>query len=92
MRAGLSLLVRESCILVDTQELACLASFSQLLGIRRLTLACLSPPLCCSHTSRFMMIWLTLLPFTLWDNCGWAMLPITFIVSFLLLGEHPAAA
>ncbi|EFN53823.1 hypothetical protein CHLNCDRAFT_32075 [Chlorella variabilis] len=38
------------------------------------------------HTSRFMMIWLTLLPFTLWDNCGWAMLPITFIVSFLLLG------
>ena len=41
-----------------------------------------------------MMIWLTLLPFTLWDNCGWAMLPITFIVSFLLLGEQqqPASA
>ena len=41
-----------------------------------------------------MMIWLTLLPFTLWDNCGWAMLPITFIVSFLLLGEQlqPATA
>ena len=36
-----------------------------------------------------MMIWLTLLPFTLWDNCGWAMLPITFIISFLLLGEWP---
>jgi hypothetical protein len=35
-----------------------------------------------------MMIWLTLLPFTLWDNCGWAMLPITFIVSFLLLGKQ----
>jgi predicted membrane chloride channel (bestrophin family) len=33
-----------------------------------------------------MMIWLTLLPFTLWDSCGWAMLPITGIVSFLLLG------
>ncbi|KAI3425146.1 hypothetical protein D9Q98_008917 [Chlorella vulgaris] len=38
------------------------------------------------HTSRFMMIWLTLLPFTLWDSCRWASLPITFIVSFLLLG------
>ncbi|KAL4856957.1 hypothetical protein ACK3TF_002657 [Chlorella vulgaris] len=38
------------------------------------------------HTSRFMMIWLTLLPFTLWDSCRWAALPITFIVSFLLLG------
>jgi hypothetical protein len=33
-----------------------------------------------------MMIWLTLLPFTLWDSCGWATLPITGIVSFLLLG------
>ncbi|PRW33726.1 UPF0187 chloroplastic [Chlorella sorokiniana] len=38
------------------------------------------------HTSRFMMIWLTLLPFTLWDSCHWAMLPIAGIVSFLLLG------
>lgn len=38
------------------------------------------------HTSRFMMIWLTLLPFTLWDSCRWAMLPIAGIVSFLLLG------
>ena len=32
------------------------------------------------------MIWLTLLPFTLWDSCHWAMLPIAGIVSFLLLG------
>ncbi|PSC69999.1 low-CO2 inducible [Micractinium conductrix] len=38
------------------------------------------------HTSRFMMIWLTLLPFTLWDSCRWAMVPISLIVSFLLLG------
>ena len=41
-----------------------------------------------SHTSRFMMIWLTLLPFTLWDSCRWGMFPIAFIVAFLLLGEH----
>ena len=47
-----------------------------------------SPFPACSHTSRFMMIWLTLLPFTLWDSCRWGMFPIAFIVSFLLLGEH----
>ena len=34
-----------------------------------------------------MMIWLTLLPFTLWTACRWAMLPITLLVAFLLLGE-----
>jgi predicted membrane chloride channel (bestrophin family) len=33
-----------------------------------------------------MMIWLTLLPFTLWTACRWAMLPVALIVSFLLLG------
>ncbi|KAI3424164.1 hypothetical protein D9Q98_009523 [Chlorella vulgaris] len=38
------------------------------------------------HTSRFMMIWLTLLPFTLWDSCGWASVPLSSIVAFLLLG------
>ncbi|EFN53422.1 hypothetical protein CHLNCDRAFT_136634 [Chlorella variabilis] len=38
------------------------------------------------HTSRFMMIWLTLLPFSLWDNCGWASVPLCGIIAFLLLG------
>ncbi|PRW56885.1 UPF0187 chloroplastic [Chlorella sorokiniana] len=38
------------------------------------------------HTSRFLMIWLTLLPFTLWDSCRWAMLPIAILIAFLLLG------
>ncbi|KAL4853126.1 hypothetical protein ACK3TF_005820 [Chlorella vulgaris] len=33
------------------------------------------------------MIWLTLLPFTLWDSCGWASVPLSCIVAFLLLGE-----
>jgi hypothetical protein len=35
-----------------------------------------------------MMIWLTLLPFTLWDSCRWGTFPIAFIVAFLLLGAH----
>ena len=47
-----------------------------------------SPVPACRHTSRFMMIWLTLLPFTLWDSCRWGMFPIAFIVAFLLLGAH----
>jgi hypothetical protein len=43
---------------------------------------------CCRHNSRFLLIWLTLLPFTLWDTCHWGMLPVTGLVAFLLLGEH----
>ncbi|GAB4817593.1 hypothetical protein N2152v2_004639 [Parachlorella kessleri] len=38
------------------------------------------------HTSRFMIIWLTLLPFTLWPTCGWSTVPLVTIISFLLLG------
>ncbi len=32
------------------------------------------------------MIWLSLLPLTLWESCGWAMLPFALIIAFLLLG------
>ena len=32
------------------------------------------------------MIWLTLLPFALWDSCRWAMVPLAIVISFLLLG------
>eukprot|EP00887_Chlorella_sp_A99_P008256 scaffold12.g8256.t1 len=38
------------------------------------------------HTSRFMVIWLGLLPFSLWDTCRFSTIPITVIISFLLLG------
>uniref|UniRef100_A0A7S0S479 Bestrophin homolog n=1 Tax=Chlamydomonas leiostraca TaxID=1034604 RepID=A0A7S0S479_9CHLO len=38
------------------------------------------------HTSRFMIIWLCFLPLSLWDDCGWGVLPIEALVSFLLLG------
>ena len=26
------------------------------------------------------------MPFTLWKTCGWAMIPATFVIAFLLLG------
>lgn len=38
------------------------------------------------HTSRFMITWLSLLPFSLWDSLGWAEVPLSVIVAFLLLG------
>ncbi|PSC74369.1 UPF0187 chloroplastic [Micractinium conductrix] len=38
------------------------------------------------HTSRFMMIFLSLLPFALWESCRWATVPAVTIISFLLLG------
>lgn len=38
------------------------------------------------HTSRFLVIWLLLMPFTLWKSCHWAMVPVSAIIAFLLLG------
>uniref|UniRef100_A0A7S0RWR3 Bestrophin homolog n=1 Tax=Chlamydomonas leiostraca TaxID=1034604 RepID=A0A7S0RWR3_9CHLO len=38
------------------------------------------------HTSRFLMIWLTTLPFGLWTQFHWATIPICLLVGSLLLG------
>eukprot|EP00798_Chlamydomonas_sp_ICE-L_P022581 gene22581-29714_t len=38
------------------------------------------------HTGRFLMLWMGALPFTLWQYAGWAMVLITALVSFVLLG------
>lgn len=38
------------------------------------------------HTSRFMIVWLSLLPFALWESCGWGMVPLTVAISLLTLG------
>lgn len=38
------------------------------------------------HTSRFMIIWLSMLPFALWDPCRWGMVPVTVAISLLTLG------
>jgi hypothetical protein len=42
------------------------------------------------HTSRFLMIWLTLLPFSLYSTCGLSTIPLCVIIAFLLLGEPRA--
>lgn len=38
------------------------------------------------HTSRFLVIWLAFLPFTLWRACHWTMVPAAVLIAFLLLG------
>ncbi|BDA42113.1 UPF0187 protein At3g61320, chloroplastic [Coccomyxa sp. Obi] len=38
------------------------------------------------HTSRFLVIWLTFLPFALWDICGWASPIVEAVIAFLLMG------
>lgn len=38
------------------------------------------------HTARCLMIWLLCLPFSLWSYCGWAMIGVSALISFVLLG------
>ena len=38
------------------------------------------------HTSRFMVIWLSALPLGLYGTCGWATIPLSMVITFLLLG------
>ena len=34
-----------------------------------------------------LTIWLSFLPFSLWDACHWWTVPVTGLVAYLLLGE-----
>eukprot|EP00878_Enallax_costatus_P025175 GHUV01026908.1.p1 GENE.GHUV01026908.1~~GHUV01026908.1.p1 ORF type:complete len:418 (+),score=116.02 GHUV01026908.1:150-1403(+) len=38
------------------------------------------------HTGRFLVLWLTCLPFVIWQELGWFSVPISMVVSFLLFG------
>lgn len=38
------------------------------------------------HTSRFLTLWLAVLPFMLYEGCGWTTVPISVLMGFLLLG------
>ncbi|KIY97796.1 hypothetical protein MNEG_10166 [Monoraphidium neglectum] len=39
----------------------------------------------CRHTTRFMALWLLLLPLALWAKCGWGCVPAAALVSLALL-------
>lgn len=38
------------------------------------------------HTTRCLIIWLTVMPYALWGNLGWATLVVAPLISFLLAG------
>eukprot|EP00878_Enallax_costatus_P039653 GHUV01045525.1.p1 GENE.GHUV01045525.1~~GHUV01045525.1.p1 ORF type:complete len:174 (+),score=57.02 GHUV01045525.1:631-1152(+) len=38
------------------------------------------------HTGRFLVLWLTCLPFVIWQELRWMSVPVSVIVSFLLFG------
>ena len=44
------------------------------------------------HTSRFLLLYLSLTPLLMWERCGWATVPFTALVSFLLLGTENIGA
>ncbi|WIA21100.1 hypothetical protein OEZ85_005418 [Tetradesmus obliquus] len=44
------------------------------------------------HTSRFLMVYLTLLPLLLWPMAGWASPPLAVVIAFLLLGVENIGA
>lgn len=43
-------------------------------------------PLLCRHTSRFIIVYLTFLPFALWPYMEWLMLPTMAVLTFLVRG------
>lgn len=38
------------------------------------------------HTSRFLLLWLTILPYALWAKLAWATVPAVGLIALLLLG------
>jgi len=38
------------------------------------------------HTSRSVLLFLLVVPIGLWKSCGWSTVPITILISFILLG------
>lgn len=46
-------------------------------------------PVCCCvcrHTGRFLLAWISCLPFVIWQELGWLSVPVSMVVSFLLFG------
>ncbi|KAL3144529.1 hypothetical protein ABBQ32_004262 [Trebouxia sp. C0010 RCD-2024] len=65
---------------------ASLTSFHQAVGACERMIKTPIPRSYTRHTSRFLVIWLAFLPFTLWRACHWVMVPATVLIAFLLLG------
>lgn len=44
------------------------------------------------HTSRYLLLYLSLAPLVMWETSGWATVPLTALVAFLLLGTENIGA
>jgi predicted membrane chloride channel (bestrophin family) len=63
-----------------------LTSFADSLGACERILKTPIPLTYTRHTSRFLVIWLTFMPFTLWHAYGWWTIPASVAIAYLLLG------
>ncbi|KIY95166.1 hypothetical protein MNEG_12797 [Monoraphidium neglectum] len=63
-----------------------LTAFEDILGTCERLLRTPIPLSYTRHTSRFLVIWLALLPFTLFGSLGLATPPLCLMIAFLLLG------
>lgn len=43
-------------------------------------------PLLCRHSARFLFVWISVLPFALYPAFGWGCIPVSVVMSALLLG------
>jgi len=45
-------------------------------------------PSLCRHTSRFLICFITFLPFGLWGYTSWLTIPVMAVITFLLVGTE----
>ena len=78
------------CIYTKAPNTPCMSSLQQTisLALHLWRLTAWTVLLCCRHTSRFLLWWLTGFPFAAWSSYGWVTPFITALVSFLLLGTE----
>ncbi len=63
-----------------------ITTFSDFLGASERILRTPIPLSYTRHTTRFLFLWLTFLPLSIYKLCGWATIPTTLIIAFVLLG------
>jgi putative membrane protein len=63
-----------------------LTAFSDVMGACERILRCPIPLSYTRHTSRFILLYCSLLPLVLYKDLGLAMIPTTFIISYAMLG------
>ena len=79
----------EAADIIDGQKWqmhACLSAMHDIAGDCERLLRTPIPVAYTRHTCRFVIIWLTILPYALWTRFGWATLFVAPAIALLLLG------